>query len=150
MPRGQIRSSTSTGNPTTDSRYTMHNSLAAQAQAEYSRYSRKTNRIKRKKKQQLETDTTVVFSHVIINTLTFGERLETDPTCVGVTSRAGHVVTTRSMLNGCMATWAFLDVVNPHPHLEQTVPSCSAVRAAAAFLVLNVARRAYARKARGA
>jgi len=39
-----------------------------------------------REKKRLETDTTVKFSHVIINTLALWECLETDPTCVGVTA----------------------------------------------------------------
>ena len=39
-----------------------------------------------------------------------------------------------------MATWAFLDVVNPDPFLEQTVASVFAVRAADTLVVLDVAR----------
>jgi len=50
------------------------------------------------------------------------------------------VVASRSALNGRMATWAFLDVMYPHPFLEQTVPSVFAVRAGDALMVLDVAR----------
>jgi hypothetical protein len=50
------------------------------------------------------------------------------------------MVAPRSALNGCMATRAFLDVVYPHPFLEQTVPSVFAVRAGDALMVLDVAR----------
>jgi len=94
---------------------------------------------KRRKKLKLKTDTAVKLSHVIINTLALRKRLETDPTCVGVTSRAGHVVAPRSTFNGCMATRTFLDVVLPHPLLEQTVPPVFAVRAGDALVILDVA-----------
>lgn len=47
---------------------------------------RKYNRGRNKRKKRLETDTTVKFSHVIINTLALWECLETYPTCVGVTA----------------------------------------------------------------
>lgn len=97
--------------------------------------------------KKLETDTAMEFSHVVVNTLALRERFETDPTCMRVTTSARHVVAPRKTLNGCMATWAFLDVVNPHPLLEQPVPSVFAVRAGDALVVLNVARRADACKA---
>jgi len=80
-----------------------------------------------------------MLSHVVVNTLALRERRETDPTCMRTTACARDVVAPCSMLNGCMAAWAFLDVVNPHPLLEQTVPSVFAVRAGDALVVLNVA-----------
>jgi len=50
------------------------------------------------------------------------------------------VVAPRKALNGRMAARAFLDVVHPHPFLEQTVSSVFAVRAGHALVVLDVAR----------
>jgi len=90
----------------------------------------------------------VEFSHVIINPLALSERLETDPTRMCVTPRARHVVTPRRTLDRRMATRAFLDIVTPHPLLEQTVPSVLAVRAGETLVVLDVTRRAYASEAR--
>jgi len=56
-----------------------------------------------------------------------------------VTTCARHVVAPRGMLNGCVAAWTFLDVVDLHPLLEQTIPSVFAVRAGDALVVLDVA-----------
>ena len=69
---------------------------------------------------------------------------------VCVTTSARHVVAPRSMLNGCMATWTFLDVVNLHPLLEQPVPSVFTVHTGDALVVLDVARQTDACKARWA
>ena len=79
---------------------------------------------------------------MIINPLALSERLETDPTRMCVTPRARHVVTPRRTLDRRIATRAFLDIVTPHPLLEQTIPSVLAVRAGDAFVVFDVARRA--------
>ena len=88
---------------------------------------------------KLETDTAVNFSHVVVNTLTLRERFETLPACMRATACARDVVASCTVLNGRMAAWAFLDVMNPHPLLEQTVSSVFAVRAGDALVVLNVA-----------
>jgi len=88
---------------------------------------------------KLETDTAVNFSHVVVNTLTLRERLETDPACVRATTCARDVVAPCTVLDGCMAAWTFLDVVNPQPLLKQPVPSIFAVRARDALMVLHVA-----------
>jgi len=103
---------------------------------------------KRKGKKYSDSDTAVIFSHVIINTLSFGERLETFPTGMRVTARACHVVAPSNALNGCLAARTFLDTVSAHPLLEQTVPSVLAVRAGETLVVLDVTRRAYASEAR--
>ena len=87
---------------------------------------------------------------MVVNTLAFRERVETDPTCVRVAAATRHMIAPFRALNGSVATWALLHIMCPHPFLEKTIAAVLAIRAGNALVIFNMARRAYACEARGA
>jgi hypothetical protein len=97
-----------------------------------------------------ETDSAVKFSHMVVNTLAFWERVETDPTCVRVAAATRHMVAPFRALNGRVAAWALLHIMRLHPFLEKAIAAVLAIRAGNALVIFDMARRAYACEARGA
>jgi hypothetical protein len=97
-----------------------------------------------------EAYTTVIFTHVLVNLLSIGERLHTHPTYMGLTSDASHMIATFAFLYGGSAAWTVLDVVKLGPFLEKFFPADLTIRAFLTIVVFDVTTRADASQARWA